>query len=74
LTPDGQVKLTTVPITDENVALNVLESFLNVAQRRGVFAIDESAKIYECIMKFQRNVSASASASSSASASASASA
>ena len=70
LTPDGQVKLTTVPITDENVALNVLVSFLNVAQRRGVFAIDESAKIYECIMKFQRNASASSSASASASASA----
>jgi hypothetical protein len=47
-------KLLAVPVTDENVALNVMVSFLNIAQRRGVFSIDESAKIWECIKKFQR--------------------
>ena len=44
--------LTSVPITDENIALNVMVSFLNLAQKRGAFGIDESAKIWECIQKF----------------------
>jgi hypothetical protein len=48
------VKLTEIPITDEVVALNILVSFLNLAQRRGVFNIEESSKIWECIRKFQR--------------------
>lgn len=48
-------KLLSVQVTDENVALNVMVSFLNLAQRRGVFSIDESAKIWECISKFQKN-------------------
>jgi hypothetical protein len=47
-------KLTTIEITTENMALNVLVSFVNVAQRRGAFSIDESAKIHECILKFQQ--------------------
>lgn len=50
-----KIKLTEVEIVNENVALNVLVSFLNLAQRRGVFSIDESAKIWECVKKFQRN-------------------
>ena len=41
-------------ITNENDALNILVSFLNLAQRRGCFSIDESAKIWECICYFQR--------------------
>ena len=49
-----EVKLTEVSITDEVVALNILVSFLNLAQRRGVFNIEESSKIWECIRKFQR--------------------
>jgi len=50
-----EVKLTEVEITNENVALNVIVSFLNLAQRRGTFSIDESAKIWECVKKFQKN-------------------
>jgi len=49
-----EIKLVDTPITDENMALNVLVSFVNLAQRRGVFSIDESAKIWECIKKFQK--------------------
>ena len=49
------IKLTEVEITNENVALNVIVSFLNLAQRRGIFSIDESAKIWECVKKFQKN-------------------
>lgn len=51
---DPLVKLMTLPITNENEALNVVVSFLNIAQRRGVFSIDESAKIWEAIKIFQK--------------------
>ena len=51
----SEVKLTDIPITSENVALNVLVSFVNLAQRRGAFSIDEAGKIWECIKKFQRS-------------------
>jgi hypothetical protein len=47
-------KLVDVEITNENMALNVLVSFVHLAQRRGAFNIDEAAKIYECIKKFQK--------------------
>lgn len=50
-----EVKLIDVEIVNENVALNVIVSFLNLAQRRGSFTIDESAKIWECVKKFQKN-------------------
>jgi hypothetical protein len=49
-----KVLLTSVEVTDENVALNVIVSFLNLAQKRGAFTIDEAAKIWECIKKFQK--------------------
>ncbi len=50
-----EVRLVDIEIINENVALNVLVSFLNLAQRRGVFTMDESAKIWECVKKFQKN-------------------
>lgn len=46
------VPLTSVEVVNENVALNVMVSFLNIAQKRGAFSLDESAKIWECIQKF----------------------
>lgn len=45
--------LLSTEIENQNVALNVLVGFVGVAQRRGVFAIDESAKIFECIKSFR---------------------
>ena len=48
------VKLVDVQVNDENTALNVLVSFLTLAQQRGVFTFDESAKIWECIKVFQK--------------------
>ena len=47
-----QVKLVDVQVTDENIALNLLVTFISVAHKRGAFALDESAKIWECISKF----------------------
>jgi hypothetical protein len=48
-----EVKLVDVELTNENVALNVMVSFLNLAHKRGVFSLDESAKIWECINRFK---------------------
>jgi len=47
-------RLVDVNVADENVALNLLVGFLSVAQRRGVFNMEESAKIWECVQKFQK--------------------
>lgn len=52
--PQKEVKLVDVPIKDENTALNVMVSFLSLAQKRGAFTFDESAKIWECIRVFQK--------------------
>jgi hypothetical protein len=49
-----EIKLVDVPVTDENVALNLMVSFLSLAQKRGSFGLDESAKIWECVRKFQK--------------------
>lgn len=52
--PQQEIKLVDIPINDENTALNVMVNFLSLAQKRGVFTIDESAKIWECIKMFQK--------------------
>lgn len=49
---EKSIPLTAVEVVNENVALNVMVSFLNIAQKRGAFSLDESAKIWECIQKF----------------------
>ena len=51
---DGQVNLLSIPINNENDALNCLIGFISIAQRRGVFAINESAKIFECVKRFHK--------------------
>jgi len=53
-TTPQQTKLVDVPITNENMALNVIISFVSLAQKRGAFSIEESSKIWECIRKFQK--------------------
>ena len=44
--------LTDVVIDNSNIAFNVIVSFLTVAQKRGSFSINESAKIWECLKFF----------------------
>jgi len=56
-----QVKLVDVPVNNENTALNVMVQFLNLAQRRGAYSIDEAAKIYECFKVFTKNDAAATS-------------
>jgi hypothetical protein len=49
-----EFRLVDVEVIDENVALNLMVSFLSLAQKRGSFGLDESAKIWECVRKFQK--------------------
>jgi len=51
-----EVKLVDIQIADENTALNVMVGFLSLANKRGAFGLDESAKIWECIKMFQKQV------------------
>ena len=41
-----QPDINTITITDENTALNVMISFLHMAQKRGAFNMQESAKVW----------------------------
>jgi hypothetical protein len=50
-----EIRLVDIPVTDENVALNIMISFVNLAQKRGAYNLDESSKIWECIKKFQKS-------------------
>jgi hypothetical protein len=55
-TPSGekrQTRLVDVPITNQNDALQLIVTFLHLAQKRGAFTLDESAKLWECIKLFQ---------------------
>ena len=47
-------RLVDVEVDSENAALNLLVSFLGLAQRRGAFGLDEAAKIFECVKVFQK--------------------
>jgi hypothetical protein len=51
----ADAKLVDVVISDQNTALNMMVSFLNLAQKRGTYTIDEAAKIWECIKMFQQD-------------------
>lgn len=51
--PTNEIDLSTIKVTDENVSLNLLVQFIQVAHKRGAFNIQESAKIWECIQVFQ---------------------
>jgi hypothetical protein len=52
-----QINVLDVEVTNENVALNILITFVNLAQKRGAFNLNESAKIWECIQRFQKSSS-----------------
>ena len=52
--PPSGPRLVDVEVNNENQALNLLVSFLGLAQRRGAFGLDEAAKIFECVKVFQK--------------------
>lgn len=49
-----QTRLVDVPINSTQDALQLIVTFLNLAQKRGAFSLDESAKLWECIKMFQQ--------------------
>lgn len=54
--PGGEkkpVRLVDVPLNSQQDALQLIVTFLNLAQKRGAFTLDESAKLWECIKMFQ---------------------
>jgi hypothetical protein len=56
-TPSGekkQVRLVEVPLNTQSDALQLIVTFLHLAQKRGAFTLDESAKLWECIKMFQQ--------------------
>ena len=50
-----EIRIVDIPIVDENSALNVIVTFLVLAQSKGIFSLEESSKIWECIKIFQKN-------------------
>jgi len=48
-----QTRLVDVKVENQNEALQLIATFLNLAQKRGAFTLDESAKIWECMQHFR---------------------
>jgi hypothetical protein len=54
--PNGEKKelrLVDIPLNTQQDALQLIVTFLNLAQKRGAFTLDESAKLWECIKMFR---------------------
>ena len=53
--PNGpsKTRLVDVPVSNQNEALQLIVTFLNLGQKRGAFTLDESAKLWECVKYFQ---------------------
>jgi hypothetical protein len=47
------MRLVDIDVTNQNEALQLIVTFLNLAQKRGAFTLDESAKLWECVKHFQ---------------------
>ena len=54
-TEETKTRLVDIEVTDQNVALHLIVSFINLAQRRGAFSLDESSKIWDCVKRFQKS-------------------
>jgi len=55
-TPSGekkQTRLVDISVNTQQEALQLIVTFLNLAQKRGAFTLDESAKLWECVKMFQ---------------------
>ena len=52
--PQPQVKLSEIKVENEQIALNLMVAFLNAAQSRGIYTIEESAKLWECVKFFSK--------------------
>ena len=55
-TPSGekkQTRLVDISVNTQQEALQLIVTFLNLAQKRGASTLDESAKLWECVKMFQ---------------------
>ena len=50
----AQTAIKDISIDNENIALNVMVGMLNIAQKRGAFSLEESAKTWECVQMFMK--------------------
>jgi hypothetical protein len=57
-----EVPIVNIPVNSHNTALNILVALTGVAQKRGAFNIQESAKLWECIQMFNAPPAAPAAA------------
>lgn len=53
-----QNQISSIPITNQNEAFQLLVYFINVAYKRNTFSLEEASKIYECIKMFSPNTNA----------------
>tara|TARA_B110000967_G_scaffold184697_1_gene204351 strand:- start:11228 stop:11458 length:231 start_codon:yes stop_codon:yes gene_type:complete len=49
-----QVKISDIKVDNEQIALNLMIAFLNAAQSRGIYSLEESAKLWECVKFFSK--------------------
>ena len=49
-----QVRLVDIPLNTQQDALQLIVTFLHLAQKRGAFTLDESAKLWDCIKMFHQ--------------------
>jgi hypothetical protein len=52
--PASDVPLVDIPVTDDNVALNILVAYCSLGNKRGAFNLQESAKIWEAVQRFSQ--------------------
>jgi len=48
-----RINLDDIQVNSQDVALNLMAQFLELAQKRGAFSLQESAKIYESVKFFR---------------------
>ncbi len=48
-------QLSNMKVTSQNSSLNIMIYLMSLAQKRGAFTIQESAKLWECIEIFKPN-------------------
>tara|TARA_B110000240_G_scaffold174444_1_gene200930 strand:- start:306 stop:560 length:255 start_codon:yes stop_codon:yes gene_type:complete len=51
---EQRVKLIEIKVENEQIALNLMIAFLDAAQSRGIYSIEESAKLWECVKFFSK--------------------
>ena len=48
-----QINLDDLEVSSQDIALNLMAQFLELAQKRGAFTFQEASKIYDCLKFFK---------------------